>query len=257
MSITRHDIITGLRELGLKAGDSVLTHSSLSSFGHMEGGPDAVIEAIIEAVSPGGMVLFPTLTGSSELSPKNPPVFDVLNTPCWTGAIPEIARKKPGFIRSAHPSHSVCAFGARARWFTEDHEHCPTPCGFGSPYDKLAQAGGYILLIGVTHDCNTSMHYVEEVAGVPYHMQDGTALSTITYADREVVRVPVTLHKYGVPRDFKRLEPEMLIGGIQVNGRIGESTIRLIKAREMSYLVLARLQEDPSILLPEGAQRSI
>jgi len=251
LAITKQEIKSGLMDLGLKAGDSVLTHSSLSSFGRVEGGADTVIQAIIGAVSPGGTVLFPTLTGSSELSTANPPVFDVRNTPCWTGAIPETARKTPGFVRSAHPTHSVCAFGDKARWFTEDHEHCPTPCGFGSPYDKLAQVGGYILLVGVTHDCNTSMHYVEEVAGVPYHMQDGTALATITYADREVVRVPVTLHKYGTPRDFKRLEPEMLAGGIQVNGRIGDSTIRLIKAREMSYLVLARLQEDSSVLLPQ------
>jgi aminoglycoside 3-N-acetyltransferase len=251
LAITQHDITTGLRELGLKAGDSVLTHSSLSSFGQVEGGADAVIGAIIEAVSPGGTVLFPTLTGNSELSAQNPPIFDVLNTPCWTGAIPETARKKPGFIRSAHPTHSVCAFGDRARWFTEDHEHCPTPCGFGSPYDKLTQAGGSILLIGVTHNSNTSMHFVEEIAGVPWHMQEGTALATITYADREVAKVPVTLHKYGMPRDFTRIEPEMLLGGIQVNGRIGESTIRLVKAREMAYLVLARVEEDSSILLPE------
>ena len=250
LAITQHDITTGLRELGLKAGDSVLTHSSLSSLGRVEGGADAVIGAIIEAVSPGGTVLFPTLTGCEALSPENPPVFDVLNTPCWTGAIPETARRMPGFIRSAHPTHSVCAFGDRARWFTEDHEHCATPCGFGSPYDKLGQADGYILLIGITHSSNTSMHLMEEIAGVPWHMQEGTALATITYANGELDRVPVTLHKYGTPRDFTRIEPEMLLGGIQVNGRIGESTIRLVKAREMAYLVLARLDEDSSMLLP-------
>lgn len=230
----------------------MLVHSSLSSFGRVEGGADAVIDAIIEAVSPGGTVLFPTLTGSEALSAENPPVFDVLNTPCWTGKIPETARKRPGFIRSCHPTHSVCAFGEKAEWFTEGHQFSPTPCGIGSPYDKLVKSGGLILLIGVTHDSNTTMHYVEEIAEVPWHMQPGIALSTIKYADGRIAQVPVTLHKYGTPRDFTRPEPEMLAKGIQVNGKIGESTIRLIKAREMVELVLQRVREHNQILLPRA-----
>lgn len=240
----------GLIELGLKAGDAVLTHSSLSSFGHVEEGADAVIDAIIEAVSPAGTVLFPTLTGRESLSPENPPVFDALNTPCWTGKIPETARMRPGFIRSCHPTHSVCAFGERAEWFTEGHEFSPTPCGIGSPYDKLVKADGFILLIGVTHQSSTTMHYIEEVAEVPWHMQPGIALSTIKCADGRIAEIPVMLHEYGTPRDFTRLEPEFLAKGIQVNGRIGESTIRLIKGREMVQLVLNRMKEDLEILLP-------
>ena len=228
----------------------MLVHSSLSSFGHVERGADAVIDAVIEAVSPGGTVLFPTLTGSEALSSENPPVFDVLNTPCWTGSIPETARKRPGFIRSCHPTHSACAFGEKAEWLTEGHQFSPTPCGIGSPYDKLVQSSGFILLIGVTHNSNTTMHYIEEIAEVPWHMQPGTALSTIKYADGRIAQVPVTLHKYGTRRDFNRLEPEMLAKGVQVNGKIGESTIRLVKAREMVELVLGRVREDPRILLP-------
>lgn len=254
MAVTRNDIIAGLKELGIKPGDSVLTHSSLSSFGQVEGGADAVIDAIIKAVSPGGTVLFPTLTGSAELSPENPLVFDVLNTPCWTGKIPETARKRPGFVRSAHPTHSVCAYGDKAEWFVEGHEFSPTPCGIGSPYDKNLRERGRILLIGVTHQSNTTMHYIEEVAESPWHMQDGTALSTITYADGHVARVPVTLHRYGTPRDFTRLEPEMLERLMQFNARIGESTVRLIKSREMARFILGRMLKDPTILLPEGRE---
>lgn len=250
LAITRYDIYRGLRRLGLSAGDLVLAHSSLSSFGHVEGGAEAVIDGIVRAVAPDGTVLFPTLTGSSQLSPENPPKFDVLNTPCWTGRIPETARRTEGFVRSCHPTHSVCAFGSRAEWFTEGHERCHTPCGSGSPYDKLVRSGGFILLLGVTHQSNTTMHYVEELAGVPWHMQEGTALSTVKYPDGHTEQIAVTLHKYGTPRDFTRLEPEMLERGIQVNGRIGESVVRLIRAREMVDLVLARVKRDPSILLP-------
>ncbi len=254
MSVTQNDIFAELRRLGLKRGAAVLAHSSLSSFGRVEGGADTVIDAIMQAVGSGGKVLFPTLTGSKEYSPSNSPVFDVLNTPCWTGKIPETARQRHEFKRSAHPTHSVCAWGPPrfVDWFIADHERCPTPCGVGSPYDRLVESQGYILLMGVSHNRNTTMHYVEEIAGVPYHMQKSTALSTITHADGRVEQVPVTLHKYGTARDFTRLEPEMIERGIQVNGMIGDSAIRLIKAREMADLVLARLKEDPEILLQRG-----
>lgn len=254
MMVTKEIIEAGLRALGLRAADCVLVHSSLSSFGRVEDGADAVIDAIIEAVNPGGTVFFPTLTGSEALSPENPPSFVVLETPCWTGKIPETARSRPGFVRSAHPTHSVCAHGPKAARFIERHEFCPTPCGTGSPYDKLVQAGGYILLIGVTHNSNTTMHYIEEIAGVPWHLQEGTASAKITYADGRVAEIPVTLHRYGTPRDFTRLEPEFLARGIQVNGKIGESTIRLIKAREMVDLVLDRMRNEPEILLPAGSE---
>ena len=56
-----------------------------------------------------------------------------------------------------------------------------------------------------------------------------------------------------VPLRGLHLEPEMLARGIQVNGRIGESTIRLVKAREMVDLVLAGVKADPTILLLDGA----
>ena len=52
------------------------------------------------------------------------------------------------------------------------------------------------------------MHCIEEIAGIPWHMQAGTALAPIRYADRRIGEIPVTLHKSRTPRDFTRLEPE-------------------------------------------------
>jgi len=251
-SVTKADIVAGLSDLGLKPGDSVLVHSSLSSFGHVEGGADAVIDALVEVVSPGGNVMFPTLTGHKDLSPQNPPFFDVLNTPCWTGIIPETARTRPGFIRSAHPTHSVCVFGPRAEEYTEAHEFAPTPCGYGTPYDALVDADGYVLLIGVGHQSNTLMHYCEEVAEVPYHLQEEEAYATIKYADGRTADVPVRLHKYGIPRNFARLEPEFIAQGIQKEGIIGNSTIKLIRAWPMAEIVIAKLKKDPTVLLADS-----
>ena len=77
--VTKQDIVRGLTRLGVCAGDILLVHSSLSRFGYVEGGADAVIDALLESVRPGGTVMVPTLTGSEKLSAANPPTFDPVN----------------------------------------------------------------------------------------------------------------------------------------------------------------------------------
>ncbi len=246
--ITKDDICTGLRRLGLRPGLQVLVHSALSSLGYVEGGAEAVIEALLESVSPSGTVLAPTLTGSEALSPANPPVFDPQNTPCWTGRIPETLCRRPDAVRSLHPTHSVAAVGTEAVALTAEHVDSLTPCDECSPYAKLAQsARGYILLIGVGHESNTTFHHVEELAGVSYHMQPEPARARIISPEGELVR-HIFLHRYGTPREFGVMEPLLLERGIQVNGTIGQATVRLVNARGMVQATLAALRANPRVL---------
>ena len=137
MELTKEDIKRGLKKLGLKKGDLVLVHSSLSSFGYVVGGANTMIDALLETVGHKGTVVVPTLTGSEKLSVNNPPVFDPENTLCWTGKIPETFRKRKEAIRSLHPTHSVAAIGAMAKELLRDHEKSITPCGESSPYRKF------------------------------------------------------------------------------------------------------------------------
>ncbi len=247
-TLTKQDIIAGLQTLGLGTGQSVLVHSSLSSFGHAEGGADTVIDALLETVGASGTVLVPTLTGSESLSPDNPPVFDPVNTPCWTGRIPETFRQRPGAIRSLHPTHSVAAIGADAQALTADHIDSLTPCDNLSPYAKLAQSdNGYILLIGVNHQSNTTMHHVEELVGVQYHMQPGLARARIRVDGQEIVR-HVMLHAYGNPRHFNIMEPLYLERGIQRSGQIGQGALRLIHARRMVEITAQALRANHHLL---------
>jgi aminoglycoside 3-N-acetyltransferase len=247
-SLTRRDIVHGLRQLGLHAGADVLVHSSLSSLGYVEGGPDTVIEALIDSVSPRGTVLVPTLTGSEELDAENPPSFDPDTTPCWTGLIPETFRQRPDAVRSLHPTHSVAAIGASARALTRGHELSITPCGPDSPYGRLAKAGGYILLVGVTHGVNTTFHHVEEIVGVPYHMQPGLVAARVRTRN-QVRTIHLMLHQYGSPRCFERMEPVFRERGIQRDGQIGRAHVRLIDACRMVETTRQALLQDSTLLL--------
>lgn len=138
-----------LDRVGLTSGRAVLVHSSLSQVGHVQGGATAVIDALLDIVSPGGTVLFPALTGKETDGPQHAPTMDVRSTPCWTGQIPETARLRHAAWRSVHPTHSVVALGAAAEHSVAGHQHSVTPCDQYSPYFRLIEEDGLILLLGV------------------------------------------------------------------------------------------------------------
>jgi aminoglycoside 3-N-acetyltransferase len=247
--ITQAQLSTEFAALGVPGGGQVLVHSSLRSLGQVEGGADAVIDALLAVLGPQGTLLVPTLTGSEALSAQNPPQFDPTHTPCWTGIIPETLRKRPGAVRSLHPTHSAAAIGAEAQALLAGHTFSVTPCDELSPYGELARRDdGYILLIGVTHESNTTFHHVEEMAGLPYHMQEGFAAATVV-VDGKLQTRHVMLHKYGPQRHFDVMEPLLLEQGIQRTGRVGEATVRLVHAPGLVRAALRAVAADPTILL--------
>lgn len=248
MTLLQSDITNGLKDLGLKPGCKVLVHSSLSSLCYVEGGADTVIAALLEAIGTAGTLIVPTLTGSEALSSQNPPTFDPMHTPCWTGRIPETLRKRRNALRSLHPTHSVAALGADAAALTRDHIDSITPCDDLSPYGKLATLeDGYILLLGVTHEANTTFHHVEEIIGVDYHMQPGFAAAQIM-VDGQPFTHYVMLHAYGTPRRFDVMDAVFTERGIQQVGRIGEAAVRLVHARRMVEATAQALRVDKRIL---------
>jgi len=249
-SVTAEAISSDLTRLGLKPGDAVLVHSSLKSIGFVEGGPSAVIKALIEAVGPKGTVLFPTLTGNRLLSPKNPPVFDVTETACWTGAIPEAARRYKGAVRSLHPTHSVAAVGPMSEKLCYAHEVSQTPCGAETPYIRLARMGGKVLFIGCDLESNTTYHGVEETVAVPYHMQKGWTDATIK-TKKDVHTVRIRLHYYGPARHFNALSDKLVAAGIMKTGSVGKAAALLVQSGPMVEMATEALTKDPELFLAD------
>ena len=253
-NFTKKDIVDALRSLGLSAGSTVLVHSSLSSMGWVDGGAETVIDALLEAVAPSGTVIVPTLTGTSQDSAEHPPVFDPRTSPCWTGTIPETFRRRPAARRSRHPTHSVACIGPAADRLIGGHEYSATPCAADSPYGRLAEEGGSILLLGVTHDSNTCLHMVEEIARVPYHMQSRPAVARVAREDGSWEEIEVRPHLWRWERDFPKVEPHLRAANAQRDGRVGQAFSRLIDARAMRDLLLPLLESDPLFLLSDAAR---
>lgn len=160
--LAKANLVGALRDAGVDQLRDVIMHSSLSSLGWVDGGADTVIDAVVEVLGPEGTLMAPTFNYVLW-----DPVFDPPNVSSETGAITNALRKRREAVRSIHPTYSVAAMGKHAADFTAEHWKAE-PVGLGSPIDRLAQAGGYVFLLGVKHDSDSTMHVGEAYAKVPY-----------------------------------------------------------------------------------------
>ncbi len=166
LQLTQEDLIADFMRMGLKTGDVVFFHASLSQLGHVIGGANAVIDALLQVVGPEGTIAVPTIVHTSGI-PRDP--FDVKRSDSEVGAITEALRQYPDAIRSNHPTHSVAALGAKALELTSGHAKATgvwTPWGksafgVGSPWDMLYRWNARYLLLGVGFEVCTMFHYVQ------------------------------------------------------------------------------------------------
>lgn len=193
-TVAQSDIEADLRAIGVRRGKVLLAQTALSRIGFVEGGPSAYLDALQAAVGSSGTLLIPTFTEPPK-SFSEPFVFDALKTPSNTGAVAETFRKRPGVVRSLHPTHSFAAWGKNAGQWMSGHERSPTGFDEGTPYDRLAKKGGRILL--VANNNNSLVHYLELLVGFPLTHQPGTRLAGVV--DEHGVRqeVKLKLHTLG------------------------------------------------------------
>ena len=174
---TRESLTHDLRQLGVEPGMTVIVHSSLRSLGWVCGGPVAVVQALMDAVTPVGTIVVPAHT-SGYSDPANwqaPPVpqewwstiyetmpaFDPQVTPTeYMGKIVEVFRTWPQVLRSYHPTVSFAAWGQHAEYITKEHT-LEYPLGEGSPLARIYDLDGWILMLGTGYGTNTSLHLAE------------------------------------------------------------------------------------------------
>ncbi|MEZ2132391.1 MULTISPECIES: aminoglycoside 3-N-acetyltransferase [unclassified Sinorhizobium] len=177
---TRASLRQDLCRLGVRAGDAVMVHAAMSKVGPLLNGPDALIGALLDVLSPEGTILaytdwdaaYDELLDSNGRVPEewraHIPPFDPRASRATrdNGILAEFIRTTPGARRSGNPGASMAAIGALSSWFTDDH---PLDYGYGegSPLAKLVEAGGKVLMIGAPLDTMTLLHHAEHLARIP------------------------------------------------------------------------------------------
>lgn len=181
--LTMKRMISDLKHLGVRKGMVLLVHSSLSSLGWVCGGAITVIRALEAVLDEEGTLVMPAHSGdlSEPSNWSNPPVpatwFDTIRrtmppfnraeTPTrGMGVISETFRKMKGVVRSDHPQVSFAARGKKVSYIVDSHE-LEFGMGEGSPLARLYDLNAHILLLGVGHSNNSSLHLAEYRANFP------------------------------------------------------------------------------------------
>jgi aminoglycoside 3-N-acetyltransferase len=243
-ALNRVTLAEQFRNLGLGARDHVIIHSSLKAVGIVDGGPDAIIDALLFVIGPHGNLMFPTF-GYSQPLPV--PYYDPKATPCRTGIIPETARKRRDAIRSMHPTHAVAVIGPAARRLTDGHLDCRA-FGVGSPIDRLTDMGGKVLLLGVGHVANSTIHVAEEHAGIPKPQKDITA--KVLTPDGRIIDHPLDSSP-SRSLGFGKAEPILREADIITDGVVGKAPCQLMRGRAVIDRIAALLKDHPTTLQPD------
>ncbi|NIS80609.1 MAG: aminoglycoside N(3)-acetyltransferase [Anaerolineales bacterium] len=252
---TGKTLIRDFKHLGLEAGMTVLVHSSLSSLGWVCGGPVTVVQALMDVITPEGTLVMPTHSGdlSDPAKWENPPVpeawwaiirktmpaYDPRTTPTrQMGRIVEVFRTWPGVLRSAHPTSSFAAWGANASFVTADHA-LGSDMGEASPLARIYDLGGWVLLLGVGYDNNSSFHLAEYRMPNPKPIQQG---APIMQDGRRVWKMYEDIYLDDEP--FERMGIDFEASSHVIKGKIGSAQARLFPQRDAVDFALQWLSQN-------------
>jgi aminoglycoside 3-N-acetyltransferase len=242
---TKESLIKELESLRIDRKGTLLVHSSMKSIGEVEGGADTVLDALSEYMKDGLLVL-PTHTWSY-IKGENPR-FYVSVSPSCVGVLPEIFRKRPGVIRSLHPTHSVAALGKDAEEFVSGNELFDTPCARGSSWGKLLDRKATIMLLGVDLTRNTFMHGVEEWAEIPGRMSDEHEQLFTVLPDGTEISVPSRRHcglRWSL--HFWKVEEFFLEKEVMYKGKFGDAEVRICDATGITEVLFNMLRINPEL----------
>lgn len=219
----------------LLAGMKITVHSSLNSFGQVQGGAETVIKALMDVITESGLIMMPAFTYGRQ-------PYDPYSSPSSTGIISETFRKMSGVSRSLHPTHSFCAWGQGSEDVLFGHE-VVEPFKSGTPLEKFSRCGGYIMLIGVTHTANSLIHVAQELAQLPYLNRPKTVKINKNGSVQDVIA-----RRAGCSLGFDKIYPFLDAGNLVQRYQVAKALVLFMKAEGVLIKATGVLKNNPYIL---------
>lgn len=235
---TRAEMAEQLNTLGVASGAVLLVHCSFRHVRPIEGGPHGLIDALRAAIGSTGTLVMPAWTEDDDAP------FDPATTPASPdlGVVADTFWRQPGVVRSEHP-FAFAAAGPQAHRITADPLPLP-PHIAASPVGRVHELDGQVLLLGVGHDANTTIHLAELMAGVPYGVPHHcTVLQNGSSARIDYLENDHCCERFALADDWLKEK------GLQREGPVGNANARVIRARDIVNVVLQQLARDPLVFL--------
>lgn len=255
-----------LASLGIRPGDAVMLHSSWRADAGYRGSPSELVEAFIKHVGPAGTLAMMSMPFHNETAAdylRRGKAFDVRRTVSRVGLLTEIFRRRADVMRSLHPTHSVAATGARAGWLLAGHDACLSPFGSGSPFDRLREAAGKVVLYDTGFLSMTFTHYLEDriASTIPvplYEPEPVPAVMVDEAGSRREIAVQVLSEAANAVRRDGLLEALLRQRGVLRARRLGRVTITSVDAAAAVEVVEAAAAESgsPFHVLPDTPPRA-
>lgn len=240
--ISSTEVVRQLQSLGVQPGVVLLVHASFGAIGPLDGGPDAFIDALIEVVGAGGTIVMPSWTDDDD------DVFDSKATPTddHLGIVSDTFWRRTDVVRGTHP-FAVAARGPKAAWISAAPFVLP-PHAPDSGVARVHDLDGWVLLAGVDHDANTTIHLAELMAGAPYRQQYYVTVleegrpKRIDYGENDCCC-----------RNFKLVGRWLRERGLERDGPLGHGHAILARSRDIVATVVDELRDDLCrFLCPRG-----
>lgn len=237
-TVSQRELTRQVRALGVSEGGVLLVHCSFRAVGPVEGGPRGLIAALRRALGTAGTLVMPSWTGDDDTP------FDPETTPAAAdlGVVAETFRLMPGVERSRH-LFALAAEGAEAARILADPLPLP-PHRPESPVGRVHDLDGQVLLLGVGHDADTTLHLAELLAGVPYRVPKHCTV----LRDGKPLRIDYRENDHCCAR-FALADDWLRAAGLQREGPVGHAEARLARSRDIVAVARAQLARDPLVFL--------
>jgi aminoglycoside 3-N-acetyltransferase len=232
--VTKQEIHALLKRANIKENDTVLIHTSMRKIGQVENGCDGVIDGFISYLKD-GLFLVPTHTW--DIFNAENPVYDVRNSLTCIGALPNTATKRADGVRSMHPTHSMTAFGKRAKEYLQGEENAQTPCPVGGAWARLFEEDATVLLLGVGLERNTYIHAVDEMLDIENRLAENAKTITVIHEDGRETKVKFRGHKSAISEFFPNFKEALETLGALSYDQLGNATVGIFKVRKGTEII--------------------